>query len=81
VKSEARVQLGGGVPFVSDADLEHAMDEANVPRRTQDEALSAYRDARIVGLRFALSILALLAVVALFFVQRIPTTQPRGAEA
>ena len=30
VKSEAKVELAGGVPFVSDADLEAALDEANV---------------------------------------------------
>jgi hypothetical protein len=66
----------GGVPFVSDADLEAALDEAGVPRRTRDEALEAYADSRIDGLRNALAILALLVVVALFFAQRIPRTQP-----
>ena len=66
----------GGVPFVSDADLETALDEAGVPRRVRDEALEAYADSRIDGLRNALAILALLVAVALFFAQRIPRTQP-----
>jgi hypothetical protein len=44
-----------------------------------DAALDAYRDARIDGLRSSLAILALLAVVALFFAQRIPTRQPGSA--
>ncbi|HET9242140.1 MAG TPA: hypothetical protein VFN99_01770 [Gaiella sp.] len=79
VKSEAEVELAGGVPFVSDADLEAALDEAGVPRRTRDEALDAYTDARIDGLRNALAILALLDVIALFFAQRIPRTQPGAA--
>jgi MFS family permease len=79
VKSEANVKLAGGVPFISDADLQAALDKANVPRRTTDAALTAYRDARIDGLKSALAILALLVVVALFYGQRIPVTQP-GAE-
>jgi EmrB/QacA subfamily drug resistance transporter len=80
VKSQAQVQLAGGVPFVSDADLEHALDEAHASSRTTDAALDAYRDARIDGLRSALAILAGLAIGALFFAQRIPTSQPGRAE-
>jgi EmrB/QacA subfamily drug resistance transporter len=80
VKSQAQVQLAGGVPFVSDADLEHALDEAHASSRTTDAALDAYRDARIDGLRSALAILAGLAIGALFYAQRIPTSQPGRAE-
>jgi EmrB/QacA subfamily drug resistance transporter len=76
VKSEAQVKLAGGVPFVSDADLETALEEAGVNRRTSDAALDAYREARIDGLRTSLAILALVAILALFYAQRIPTTQP-----
>jgi EmrB/QacA subfamily drug resistance transporter len=76
VKEQAQVELAGGVQFISDADLEKALDEANVSSSTTDEALDAYRDARIDGLRSALAILALLAIVALFPAQRIPTRQP-----
>jgi EmrB/QacA subfamily drug resistance transporter len=80
VKSEAQVKLASGVPFISDADLEAALDEARVPRRTTEAALDAYRDARIDGLRTALAILAALVLVALFYAQRIPTVQPGKAE-
>jgi EmrB/QacA subfamily drug resistance transporter len=76
VKSQAQVELAGGVPFVSDADLVAALDDAHVSSRATDDALDAYRDARIAGLRSALAILALLAIVALFLAQRIPTRQP-----
>jgi EmrB/QacA subfamily drug resistance transporter len=76
VKSQAHVELAGGVPFISDADLENALDDAHVSSRTTDAALDAYRDARIAGLRSALAILALLAIVALFLAQLIPKTQP-----
>jgi MFS family permease len=80
VKSEAQVQLAGGVPFVSDADLEAALDDAHVSRKTSDAALDAYRDARIDGLLSALAILAALAIGALFFAQLIPKVQPGRAE-
>jgi hypothetical protein len=78
VKSQANVELAGRVPFISDADLEAALEQEHVSGRTTDAALDAYRDARLAGLRSALAILALLAVAALFFAQRIPTTQPVG---
>jgi hypothetical protein len=80
VKEETQVQLAGGVPFISDDDLEAALDEAGVSGRTSDAALDAYRSARIDGLRSALAILAVLVIGALFFAQRIPTTQPGRAE-
>jgi EmrB/QacA subfamily drug resistance transporter len=80
VKSEAQVKLAGGVSFVSDADLEAALDEAGVNRRAGDAALDAYRDARIDGLRSSLAILAAAAIISLFYAQRIPTIQPGAAK-
>ena len=44
-KSQAQIELAGGVAFVSDADLDAALDEANVTPATTDEALEAYGDA------------------------------------
>jgi EmrB/QacA subfamily drug resistance transporter len=79
VKSEAHVELAGGVPFISDADLEKALGEAGASSSTTDAALEAYQDARLVGLRSALAILALMALLALFLAQRIPKTQPAAA--
>jgi len=76
VKTRAQVELAGGVPFVSDADLEAALAEAEVDPATTAAALDGYADARLVGLRAALAILAFLALVALFLAQRIPTRQP-----
>ena len=80
VKAEAQVELAGGVPFISDSDLEAALDDAGARSSTTDAALEAYQEARIVGLRSALAILALLALLALFLAQRIPKTQPAAAE-
>ncbi|HSK15889.1 MAG TPA: MFS transporter [Gaiellaceae bacterium] len=79
VKEQAEVELAGGVPFVSDADLEAALEEAAIDSEAADAALSAYADARIDGLRAALAILSLLTIVALFFTGRIPEAQPGRA--
>jgi MFS family permease len=81
VKSQAQVELAGGVPFVSDADLEAALDEANADSAASAAALEAYADARIAGLRSALAILALLTLTALFIAQRIPKAQPQASPA
>jgi MFS family permease len=79
-KEQAQVELAGGVPFVSDADLEAALEEADVPPATTDAALDAYGEARLAGLRSALAILAVLAILALFLAQAIPQKQPGAAE-
>ena len=81
VKSQAQVKLGGGVEFISDADLNAALDQANVPPEQSDAAVSAYQDARISGLQSALAILALAVVIALLLAQKIPTEQPGAKKA
>src|SRR6266516_2208322 len=81
VKSQANVQLAGGVPFISDADLKTALAKANASSKSTDAAVDAYSEARIAGLRSALAILALLTIVALPLAQRIPTRQPGAVPA
>jgi MFS family permease len=78
VKEQANVKLAGGVPFVSDSDLNAALDEANVHSRAADDAVAAYQQARITGLKSGLAILALMTILALVFSRAIPTTQPKG---
>jgi MFS family permease len=80
VKSQATTKLGGGAPFISDAQLKTALNDAKVPPKTADAILKENTTARIDGLRIALSVLAIFALVALFFTGRIPTKQP-AAEA
>ena len=72
VKSQASVELASGVPFLSDTDLQAALDAAGVPAQTADAVVAENRTARIEGLDAALAILALLAVVSLFFSGRLP---------
>jgi Na+/melibiose symporter-like transporter len=78
VKQQASVELVGGIPFMSDADLEQAMKEAGQPEDLTQAALDANAEARIAGLRTAFSVLATLACLALFFTSRLPT-KPVGA--
>ena len=70
------MKLASGVPFLSDTDLESALDEADVP----DEAASAIVDenseARLRALRGALAVIAIVAALALFFSNGITTRQP-----
>jgi EmrB/QacA subfamily drug resistance transporter len=79
-KSQATTKLAGGVPFISDADLEAAFEKANVPSSTTEQALSDYKSARIDGLKAALAILGVLILLALFYAQRIPS-RPVGESA
>ncbi|NUL05739.1 MFS transporter [Streptomyces lunaelactis] len=80
VKSQATVELQSGVPFLSDAQLKDALDESGTSAEVTQAALDANEAARLDGLRAALAILALAALLAMFFTQRIPTTQPRSTE-
>jgi MFS family permease len=80
VSSQATVQLASGVPFVSDAQLETALQDAGVDAQTTQAVLEENGQARVDGLRSALALLALIAVVALFFTKRVPTVPP-GATA
>ncbi|MET7699832.1 MFS transporter [Streptomyces sp. NPDC005485] len=79
VKSQATVQLESGAPFLSDAQLKSTLNEAGTSTRVTEAALDANAAARLDGLRAALAILALTALLSLFFTRRIPTTQPRSA--
>jgi MFS family permease len=76
VTSNATVELAAGVPFVSDADLQTALDEAGVPPAVADAIVDENATARLDALRASLSVLAVIALIALFFTRRIPTKQP-----
>ena len=76
LESQAQTQLAGGVPFVSDANLKAALTAANVPPATIDAVAEANADSQVQGLRTAISILALITLLALAFTRGIPTIQP-----
>ena len=74
VKDQASVQLAAGIPFMSDADLQAALEQAGVSPDVAAEAIEANDQARVDGLRSALSVLALVALSGLFFARAIPKT-------
>lgn len=79
LSSAAAVDLAGGIPFVPDDALEDALADAGVPDSESAAIIEENSAARLDGLRAALSVLALISLVALFFARRVPTRQP-GAE-
>jgi len=79
VADQANVELASGIPFISDADLESALQDAGVDEQTAEAVLENYGEARLDGLRTALALLALFAVIALFFTRRVPDEQPGSA--
>ena len=73
------MSLSGGVPFVSDADLKTALDDAGVDAQTTDAIIDENEQARIAALRSALGVVALVSIGGLFFTRRIPLRQPGSA--
>ena len=72
----AQVQLAAGIPFPSDKALRADLTKAGVPPPTIDAIVDDYADARLDGLRAALSVLAVAALLAVAFSGHIPTVQP-----
>jgi Na+/melibiose symporter-like transporter len=72
VKEQANVQLAAGIPFMSDDDLQAALDNAAVSPEVATAALEANEQARADGLRTALAVLALVALSGLFLARGIP---------
>jgi MFS family permease len=81
VKDKANTELASGMPFMSDKQIEAAAKEAGASSEVTHAAIDANAEARLDGLRAGLTILILIAAVAIFFVGRIPTRQPGSAPA
>lgn len=73
--SKAQTELTSGVPFISDADLEAALEDAGVSATESAAIVDENADARLDALRASLSVLAILALVALFLSRRLPRDQ------
>src|SRR4051812_24914831 len=78
VAASAEVQLAPGISFVSDAQLDNALADAGVTGETAQAVLEANESARIDALRLSLSVLAGIAVLALFFTRLLPK-RPAGS--
>jgi MFS family permease len=81
VSNRATVELASGISFISDQDLEEALDDASLDRQTSEAIMEDYAEARLAGIRTALSLLAVFAAIALYFTRRIPTEQPGSSPA
>ncbi|MGZ8762452.1 MAG: MFS transporter, partial [Acidimicrobiia bacterium] len=79
LSSKAQTELTSGVPFISDADLEAALEDAGVSATQSAAIVDENAQARLDALRASLSVLAVLALVAVFLSRGLPTT-PVGAE-
>ena len=78
IKTQATVQLAPGVPFLSDTQLNTALTDAGASPELTTAVMEQNDASRVEGLDAALAVLAVLAVVSLFFTGRIPST-PVGA--
>ncbi len=78
LKSKAKTELASGVPFLSDKDLQAALDKAGVPAQTANEIVKENETARLNALRSSLSVIGLIALVAFIASFNIPTEQPRA---
>ncbi|GAA1496066.1 MFS transporter [Paeniglutamicibacter kerguelensis] len=72
VQEQATVQLTGSVPFISNTQLQSALDDAGVDEETADAIMTVNADSRLEALRAALALTALLAIAALFVTGRLP---------
>ena len=81
LSSQAQVELAPGIPFISDADLKPALEQAGVSGPAADAIVAENAQARLDGLQSALIVLCLIALIALFFARNVPTKQPGAAHA
>jgi MFS family permease len=80
VSQKASTELSAGIPFVSDAQLKTALDDAGVPPAEADAIVEENANARIDGLRASLSVLAVLGLMGLVATRRLPK-RPAAATA
>jgi MFS family permease len=80
VKQQANTELAGGVPFLSDKDLQSSLDKAGVTGDTATAIVDENAKARLRALRTSLAVIALVAALGLLMAGGIPTRQP-GAQA
>ena len=81
IVSRASVSLESGIPFVSDAALRADLTRSELSPEAQDAVVAENASARLVGLRTALAVVALVTVVAIGFARLLPTESLAGAGA
>ena len=81
VTATATVKMESGIPFISDSDLKSRLESSGLPQATQDAVVAENSSARLIGLRTALWLVALLIVIGLFFTGMLPRRPLRGADS
>ena len=81
VVSRAQTKLAGGVPFVSNEQLQSGLADAGVPKNTADAVVSDNEESRIDGLRVAISGLALFALLGIVFTGNLPAASAEANPA
>jgi MFS family permease len=72
VTATATVKMENGIPFISDSELRSQLKKTELPPATQEAVVAENSSARLIGLRTALWLVALLIVVGLFFTGMLP---------
>jgi hypothetical protein len=80
IKNAASAELAGGVQFVSDKDLRALLETAMLSPAVEQAVLETNDAARLVALRAALTVVALVALVSLFFTSGIPARAVGGEQ-
>ena len=80
VEQAASVRLEAGAEFVSDRQLAAALAETSLPPEEQDAIIAANADARITSLQFGMIAITFVALLGLFFTNRIPR-HPIGSQS
>jgi len=80
VKAQVSSELVGGVPFISDAQLQTALADAGVSQADADAIAEINAAARLEALQVAFALVGFIAIGALFITARIPTRPPGSAE-
>jgi len=78
VSDRAQVELAAGIPFVSDQDLEEALADTDLTSAQVDAVVDENTTARLTGLRTSLTVLAIIAALAIFLTRLLPT-RPVGS--
>jgi len=79
LKSNAKTELASGVRFLAITDLRIALDSVGGPRHTAHAIEQENANARIDALCSSVSVIAVIALIGLFFSFGVPTTQPVAA--
>ncbi len=81
VTATATVKMESGIPFISDSELKSRLASTGLPQATQEAVVAENSSARLIGLRTALWLVALLIVLGLFFTGMLPRQSLHSTDA